>query len=189
MNKDKFNELIGVEENYKAPDKLMSIIFDKQKRIKLFDEVLAIDDDLSQDQLRSYFQEQQADRGNNKQDFTPTSIANLTALIAGDTKSNLDSCCGTGTLTIAKWWADKQRDDDVNHHYQMIELTESAIPFLLFNVMIRGMNATVINGNVLTKEYKHVYKLTNNGKYSDIEEVKDVQEGVEEQSIMLDLNL
>ena len=23
MNKDKFNELIGVEENYKAPDKLM----------------------------------------------------------------------------------------------------------------------------------------------------------------------
>lgn len=189
LDKNKINELIGVKENYKAPDKLMGILMNKKQREELFEKFLNLEDDLSQDFFRRYFQEQQADRGNNKQDFTPNSIAKLTALIVGNTQNNLDTCCGTGTLTIAKWWHDKKLNSNVKHHYSMIELTESAMPFLLFNMAIRGMNATVINGDVLTKKYQHVYELTKNGKYSDIKEVKNIDEGVEKQSITLDLAL
>lgn len=44
---------------------------------------------------------------------------------------------------------------------------------LLFNLSIRGINAYVKHGDVLTNQFKTVYKLTNNGEFSDIEVVED----------------
>ena len=44
---------------------------------------------------------------------------------------------------------------------------------LLFNLSIRGINAYVKHGDVLTNQFKKVYKLTNNGEFSDIEIVGD----------------
>lgn len=44
---------------------------------------------------------------------------------------------------------------------------------LLFNLSIRGINAYVKHGDVLTNQFKKVYKLTNNGEFSDIEVVED----------------
>lgn len=44
---------------------------------------------------------------------------------------------------------------------------------LLFNLSIRGINAYVKHGDVLTNQFKTVYKLTNNGEFSDIEIVED----------------
>ena len=44
---------------------------------------------------------------------------------------------------------------------------------LLFNLSIRGINAYVKHGDVLTNQFKKLYKLTNNGEFSDIEIVED----------------
>lgn len=44
---------------------------------------------------------------------------------------------------------------------------------LLFNLSIRGINAYVKHGDVLTNQFKTVYKLTNNDEFSDIEIVED----------------
>ncbi|HAK1366479.1 TPA: SAM-dependent DNA methyltransferase, partial [Listeria monocytogenes] len=38
---------------------------------------------------------------------------------------------------------------------------DRALPFLLFNLLIRGMNATVIHGDALTREAKQVYFIQN----------------------------
>ncbi|WP_252796782.1 N-6 DNA methylase [Fructilactobacillus hinvesii] len=169
MDNEQINQLIGVEEDYKAPDQLMKIIMDPQRRENMFQEFLKIDDDLSQDHFRSYFQQQMADRGRNKQDFTPNSLTKLTALIVGNGMKTLDDCCGTGGLTIAKWWNDVQSGNyNSNFHYTMIEKTTAALPFLLFNMMIRNMNATVISGDVLTQKINHVYEIEASDQFSQM---------------------
>lgn len=154
------NKLLGITEQYRAPDKLMSILLDSGKRQQLFDSFLKLETDLSYDWFREYFQQQQADRGNKKQDFTPVSVSKLLAMLTGKTESTLDFATGTGGLTIQKWWTDKQ--DGKDHSYWLEEITEAAIPFLLFNCLIRQMNAVVINGDTLERTANQVY-LCNKG--------------------------
>lgn len=48
----------------------------------------------------------------------------------------------------------------------MTELSDKTIPFLLFNLMIRGINAIVIHGNSLTREAKNVFWVYNESNNS-----------------------
>ncbi|MFT9219646.1 N-6 DNA methylase, partial [Lentilactobacillus hilgardii] len=158
------SQMIGVKENYQAPDKLMELILDQSKREKLFQKFLKQENDLSFDWFRSYFQEQQADRTGAKQDFTPLSLTSLIVKLVGkDSHNTLDPASGTGGITIAKWWHDSHKPNyqPKDYYYRLEELTEAAMPFLLFNCLIRGMNAVVINGDTLTREARQVYLLHN----------------------------
>lgn len=158
------NRILGIDEQFKAPARIMEILWNREEREQVFRDFLEVESDVSSDQFHQYFEEEQADRKVNKQDFTPDGIAKLLSAIVGtpdtsdkDGWSCYDPAAGTGGLTIVKWWQDclkKLPWDYVPHeHFYMCEdLSDRAIPFLLFNLMIRGMNAIVVHGDTLGRE-------------------------------------
>lgn len=168
VNKNKsINELLEINDSYQAPQRLMEILFNQERREKLFREMLSQNHDVSFDWFHDYFQEEHADRKEKKQDFTPNSISKLLSKLVGTGEGvNLDVAAGTGGLTITKWQQDRMAESPFTykpseHYYQCEELSDRAIPFLLFNLMIRGMNATVLHGDTLTRNFKGVLFIQN----------------------------
>lgn len=171
LTRDIINEIIGTQETFEVPMKLMEKL--DENPTKLFEEFLKHENDLSFDWFVDYFQEEHADRKNKKQDFTPKQIGKLMNKMLGKTASNLDLCAGTGTLTIERWNSNKDA------LFICEEWLSEVMPFLLFNLAIRNMNAIVFWGDSLTRERKNSYILTPRDKFSTIEksniEEKDVQ--------------
>lgn len=160
------NSLINIKESYKASDALMKLLFNKEGREQLFKEFIKIEKDMSYDWFHAYFQEEHADRKVKKQDFTPNSVSEVLSKLVGDSSSTLDVAAGTGGITIQKWLLDKRSVKFFDYKpsmffYSCEELADRAVPFLLFNLAIRGMNATVVHGDVLSREVKQVYYLQN----------------------------
>lgn len=165
------NELFGIKESFELPQKLLEILFNKELKNKLCDDFLKYDIDLTHDIMRDYFQEQHSNRNDLKQDYTPDCLCNLLFQLAPQANNILDVCAGTGAISINFL----NNKDNINE-YQLEELSARSIPVLLFNLIIRNVNAIVYHKNVLTKEINHIYKLTKNEKYSDIEEISKVEE-------------
>lgn len=166
----KINKIVGVDDSFKMPAILMKKLFDKEKREEMFKEFLEYETDLSFDWFHIYFQEEYAERKTKKQDFTPESLTTLLSALTQNEKTgsgtSLDVASGTGGLTIKKWHDDRMRCPisaykPSNYYYQCEELSDRALPFLLFNLLIRGMNAVVIHGDVLSREVKQVYFIQN----------------------------
>lgn len=147
---------------------LKDILFDKDKRLKIFKRFLEIENNLDYDWFTNYFQEEQANRNNLKQDYTPHCLCDLVnRLIPQHSETIYDECCGIGGLTISTL---KEHRDSI---FYLEELSDNSVMLLLFNLSIRGINAYVKHGDVLTNQFKTVYKLTNKGEFSDIEIVED----------------
>lgn len=167
----KVNRLIGVEESYKAPEKVMEIISDKTKAREVFLKFMPeFDYDLSYEWFNKYFEDEHADRKNKKQDFTPTSISRLIYEMHGNEPQYgviYEPSAGTGSTVIAHWYAETRKhklpwEYHPDHYlYLCEELSEKTIPFLLFNLLIRGMNAIVINCDTLTRKTKEIYHCDN----------------------------
>lgn len=164
------NNILGIKETYKASDALLKLMMNKEERKHIFRLFLEEERDVSYDWFHTYFQEEQADRKVKKQDFTPQSIAKLlTALNGSDVNDDgmrLDVASGTGGLTIDRWHQDRMSHSPFEYKpsmyfYQCEELSDRALPFLLFNLSIRGMNATVVHGDTLTREINQVYFIQN----------------------------
>jgi len=124
--------------------------------------------DLSVDTLQIVFQYYEADRKEKKQDYTPPSLARLTCRLAemDGEKVVLDLCAGSGALTIQKWNLNK----DLN--FICYELDKKVIPTLLFNLAVRNITATVINGDALQDETYAIYNVKSGDKYSTVKKVK-----------------
>lgn len=167
LTTEKINELFGVDDSWKAPGELMGILFDRERREKIFREFIKIEPDVSYDWFHMYFQDEAAERTKKKQDFTPKSVSGLLSQIVGsECGTTYDCASGTGGLTIQKWWDDCLKDTFMlykpsNYLYWCDELSDRAMPFLLFNLLIRGMNAVVIHGDALTKESKGAFFIQN----------------------------
>lgn len=163
----KVNELLGVDESFKVPDKLMSIIMNREQREKTFKEFLEVERDTSFDWFHEYFEDEQAERKTNKQDFTPDSVSDIMTKLVGKSDTYFESAAGTGGIAIRNWW----HDLTTNHNPFMYEPAEDfmyleeksgrALPFLLFNLSIRGINAIVVHGDSLSREVNNVYYLLN----------------------------
>lgn len=96
-----FHDLIGVDDAYKAPDRLMTILYDKEKRENLMRAFLeATDYEVDDDTFRRYFEDVHADRKDLSQDFTPQSIAKLTAALVDSPSSAsfYEGCAGTAKV-------------------------------------------------------------------------------------------
>lgn len=151
------NKLLGVKESYQAPDALMKILYDKDRREALARSLLSLFNyDVSKDWFHTYFQDEHADRKKKKQDFTPDGVAELTARLTGGGFSRCDIASGTGGLTIKTWHNDRLKHTPFDYRpsyyfYHCEELSDRALPFLLFNLAVRGMNATVIHGDTLSR--------------------------------------
>lgn len=174
LTNDDIDKLLDIDESFKAPYKLKDILKNKSKREKLFDSFLKKETDLTFDWFTNYFQEEHSDRKNKKQDFTPNSVATIASKILGESNSSADICAGTGGLTIKRYNANPSAK------FYCEEFSDRAIPFLLFNLAIRNLNATVFHGDSLTRKAKAIYKLKKDKKYSDIEVTDNLnQEQVE----------
>lgn len=112
--------------------------------------------DLSVDHMQKIFQYYEADRKEKKQDYTPKSLARLIADLTQtcDERYVIDLCAGTGALTIQKW------NTNHNIHFVCVEFDINVIPFLIFNLAIRNIDAIVIHGDVLTAGNYKYYQLT-----------------------------
>lgn len=168
ITSDKINELLGIEESYQAPYVLMDILNNPQKRETLADQFINEESDLTFDWFTNYFQEEHSDRKNKKQDFTPDEVVQLVDKLSGNFSTNVDVCAGTGGLTIKKW------NRNNNGYFYCEEFSDRAIPFLLFNLMLRNVNGFIFHGDSLTRKVKHLYRLTSGSKYSDIKEVNEL---------------
>ncbi|WPS85571.1 SAM-dependent DNA methyltransferase (plasmid) [Brevibacillus halotolerans] len=167
------NKLLGIKESYQAPAKVMEILYDRKRREELFMSFLeTFDFDVTYDWFHDYFQDEHADRKNNKQDFTPNCISDLVSSlvmsggIRGGGRTTYDCASGTGGITIRKWQADRLATNPFDYKpsdylYVCEELSDRAIPFLLFNVIIRGMNAIIVHCDVLSRNTYGVFFVQN----------------------------
>ena len=163
------NSILNIKDHYQAPSRLMEILFNKEERENVFEQFLKVESDTSFDWFHTYYQEEHAERKSQKQDFTPESVAEIMSKIVGSesTKmgnSRMDIAAGTGGLTISKWNQDVRENKHCKPSlflYHCEELSDRAVPFLLFNLMIRGMNGLVVHGDSLERNAKQIYFIQN----------------------------
>lgn len=175
------NKILNIDDAYKAPDTLLALMLDKTQRENIFKKFLNISTDLSFDWFHEYFEDEQAERKSKKQDFTPDSIATLlNKLTSNTTGYYYEPTAGTGGILITRWWQDCLNDpvgtknntnipgisfftyDPRKYWYQVEELSDRAVPFLIFNMAIRGMNGVAIQCDSLSREAKNAYFIRNN---------------------------
>lgn len=174
------NKILNIDDAYKAPDTLLALMLDKIQRENIFKKFLNISTDLSFDWFHEYFEDEQAERKSKKQDFTPDSIATLlNKLTSNTTGYYYEPTAGTGGILITRWWQDCLNDpvgtknntnipgisfftyDPRKYWYQVEELSDRAVPFLIFNMAIRGMNGVAIQCDSLSREAKEAYFIRN----------------------------
>lgn len=170
----KINDLIGVDEYIDAPEKLLNTILNKKERINLFKRFLSIETDMSYDWFENYFEKKLSEHKIKEQDFTPDSVSQLLvrlteksdSFVSHETKNNLDVGAGTGAITIKKWYEDRSNVSPLAYYphnflYVCEEKSNAAIPFLLFNLSIRGINAVVLHVDSLTRIAKGAFLIEN----------------------------
>jgi len=160
------NDILQVKDTFYAPDKLLSIIQKRPEREKLFKKMLKLfDHKLDFDWFSGYFQEAFSDQKGGQVFTQPHTAEFLAMLLAMEKEGGLikDTCSGTGSLTIAEWHRIRQKTNYKPSHSFFIceELDSKAIPFLLFNLAIRGMNGTVIHCDTMTRECWGAFLLKN----------------------------
>lgn len=129
------NEIFGVKESYKLPDKIMQALLseDAENYIK------AVRDSGITD-LRDYYQSDAGDRKTLKQDFTPDCVCDLLSrlMLPGDC---LDMCAGTGSLGKVAY--------KKGHKIHEQEFSERTIPFNLLDAAISGTNEVLDEADCL----------------------------------------
>ncbi|MFV9733938.1 N-6 DNA methylase [Ligilactobacillus salivarius] len=179
------NKLLGIDDAFKAPTKMMDLMLDPKKREETFKKFLEIETDMSYEWFQEYFGDEQAERKSKKQDFTPTSISNLVAKLVGkDNSTYYEPAAGTGSMLIAKWHNDRLKNplykrpetdnplikfltsptftyDPRAYWYQAEELSDRAIPFLIFNMSIRGMNGSITQCDSLSRKATRAFFIRN----------------------------
>jgi type I restriction enzyme M protein len=142
---------------------LMESLEDENK-LQAFSEIVG--NDLTKDWLQMIFQYYQADRKEKKQDYTPKCLAQFLSRLIGDSAESIDMCAGSGALTIQRW---VENPDTV---FQCYEIDETVIPYLLFNLVIRNISATVSQCDILQDELYKTWIITKGEKYGKITYIK-----------------
>lgn len=142
---------------------LMTSLEDESK-LQAFSNI--VDNDLTKDWLQMIFQYYQADRKEKKQDYTPKCLAQFLSRLIGESSESIDMCAGSGALTIQRWI---ENPDTVFYCY---EIDEKVIPYLLFNLVIRNISATVNQCDILQDEIYKTWKITKGEKYGKIACIK-----------------
>lgn len=157
------NNLLQIDESYKAPQRLLGLMLDDHQRTITFENFLKVSKDLSFDWFYQYFTDEQAEKRTKKQDFTPKSVTKLMNLLIKDNYGTyFEAAAGTGGMLISNWTIKPAKT------YFVEEKSDRVIPFLLFNMAIRNIKGTVIQCDSLTQEIKITYELKPGKKFSSI---------------------
>lgn len=163
LSNEIINQLLGIDESYKAPKTMLELMLNDEKRVNLFEQFLDYESDLKFEWFQNYFESEHADRKVKKQDFTPNSVSRLGAMIIGESSQYFESAAGTGGMAIQAWNTQKDR------FFILEELSDRSLPFLLFNLAIRGVNGIIRHGDILKQKFMAEYLLINEGQFSRIE--------------------
>lgn len=169
-------KLLNIEDLHELPNAIEKILFSEKKEEFFFKLLDMHDWDLSYDWFQNIYEEELAQRNQNKQDFTPNSIGVLLSNLTGIIKGKIyEPTAGNGSLIISNWnYRREKLAEEFNtedHPVECWELSNRSIPILLFNLSIRGIVGEVYHGNVLTKEIKAKYTLLKNNQFSKIEKI------------------
>lgn len=123
---------------------MLCVSEDETDKMQAFYEM--VDGDLSRDWLQMIYQYYCADRKDKKQDYTPKCLAQFLSRLIGESAETIDMCAGSGALTIQRWI---ENPDTV---FTLYEIDENVIPYLLFNMAIRNISATVHQSDILQNE-------------------------------------
>lgn len=158
---------LSVRELHEIQGVLMDVLLDHNKLERLIANMSGC---YSYSGLLQEFEEKAADRKNYMQDYTPQSVMDI---IAGISTNGCvrDVCAGIGGLSLAKY---KNNPDVV---LQLEEYSKNAICFLLFNLVMNGVPALVIERNVLTQENITKYKVEINNQVPQIIKEVCIDEG------------
>ena len=153
-------------------------VFNKEKRERFYDGLLECGADLSKDLFLDYFQQVNAERKTNKQDYTPTALADLMAraLRQQETKSVYDAAAGSGCLLVAEWEKLKKEGKENGVTFYAKEIGDNVISYLIHNLAIRNTHSFVIHGDSITHNIFRVFELVPTQRYSDIFELTDIDE-------------
>lgn len=165
--------LFKIEDIQELPSAIEKILFSGEKEDVFFKMLDVHDCNLSYDWFQNIYEEELAQRNQNKQDFTPNSVGVLLSHLTGFEKGKIyEPTAGNGSLIIANWnFRKNMLGSDFNpedHPVECWELSNRSIPILLFNLSIRGIVGEVYHGDVLTKNVKAKYVLSRKGKFSEI---------------------
>ncbi|NCU43800.1 N-6 DNA methylase [Candidatus Saccharibacteria bacterium] len=134
--------------------------------IKFYEAFIDLVKDLEIDWMQKIYQYYLAERKDKMQDYTPKSIAKLMAILVGEAQVMIDMCAGSGALTIQRWCINRTQKFD------LYEFDENVIPFLLFNLTVRNIRATVYQSDVLQEELMHKWIVRPGEKYGIVEVIK-----------------
>ena len=127
---------------------------------------------VEEDLLQKIWQYYLADREGKKQDYTPKCLAELVGKLSETDNEEvvLDLCAGSGALTIQKWNSNKELK------FICVEIDEKVIPLLLFNLMVRNIDAYVIRKDSLNNSFnEEIYRVSKGNKYGKLNKVNACQ--------------
>ena len=156
-------ELLRAQSAEELPERLFEAV--KNDDLNVYENFCELVQDLSTDWLQMIFQYYHADRKEKMQDYTPKSLAVFIGRLAGKADTVVDMCAGSGALTIQKW--------NINHDqkFELYELDEKVLPFLLFNMAVRNIECTIHHSDVLQQEVLHTYRVSKGEKFGKFREV------------------
>ena len=168
MEKSALMKIIGIDDIIDLPKRIMEIISgDVCERDKIYKLMLQANKyDLSYDWFQKIYEEDFAQRKQNKQDFTPNELGILCSEIVNSKGVVHEPTAGNGSMLIANWYNNLRKQlvwqfFPSDYMVDCWELSARAIPILLFNLSIRGIMGVVHHGDVLEKQEKCRYLLLN----------------------------
>ena len=118
--------------------------------------------DLSKDWLQMIYQYYCADRKDKGQDYTPKCLALFLSRLVGDSAETVDLCAGSGALTIQRW------NENPDTSFVLYEIDSTVIPYLLFNMAVRNITATVRQGDVLQQEVIKEWRIRKGAEFGEV---------------------
>lgn len=168
ITNEDINHILGTSDSYQQPAKLLECMLDDKKREEIFHQFLELETNMSYEWFQQVYEEEHADRKGGKQDFTPKAVGTLVSRLTMESypRHYYEVACGNGGIMIQAWQEHRMNDNFLTYNpmeywYQVEELSDRSLPFLIFNMAIRGMNGSILHGDSITREFKNVYFIRN----------------------------
>lgn len=170
MNKTECMQFFGVNDIMNLPKAVEAVIHRPlDERNEIYREFLRLNDyDMGRDWFQRVYEEEFSQRKNQGQDFTPIEATELCAMLAGvETAHSVhEPTAGTGQMIISAWWTWARKRIPWEAFPSLFpvtvwEILDRTIPFLLFNLSIRGIMGYVYHGDTLENTVKRKYILLN----------------------------
>lgn len=164
MTSSEIKRIFHIEDIMNLPHAVNQVLFSAE-RDDMYRELIRIHQgDMSYDWFQSLYEQELSQRNQKKQDFTPSTLGLICSQIVGEHNSVHEPTAGNGSMIIQDWWRKMSslfpwEAQFIPYYVDCWELSDRSMPLLLLNLSIRGINARVHHGDVLTQEEKEVYLL------------------------------